>query len=179
MSLRSISVPDNIIRLLQLLHTNSESCARINGEESNWFETNSGVRQGCTAAPDLFNCLIDYLMNKVSERIRGIQLGSYRLTDLEFADDTVLFAPDLTSLTEALEIYISEASKLGLCINYSKTKVMMISDTVPPQSILVNNHNVEVVPDFIYLGSRINRTGDPHPETTRRRALASDILRRL
>ena len=133
--LRSVSVPEKIIRLLQLLHSNSQSCVRFNGEDTPWFQTTSGVRQGCTAAPDLFNCLIDYLMQKVNDRTRGVNLRNYRITDLEFADDTALFAPDLGTLTEVLEIYVNEATKLGLNINYAKTKIMIASESTPPQSI--------------------------------------------
>ena len=98
---------------------------------------------------------------------------------LEFADDTVLFAPNMTTLIAALQIYADEASKLGLRINYAKTKVMMIGVSEPPQTITVNGNSVQVVPDFIYLGSKIHRSGDILQEVTRRKALAGDIFRRL
>ena len=96
-------------------------------------------------------------MKKVDAQMQGVQLGSYRLTDLEFADDTALFASDMDSLIQAINIYVNEASKLGLQVNYSKTKLMMISKSTPPQSTVINNHTVEVVPNFIYLGSKISR----------------------
>lgn len=38
----------------------------------------------------------------------GVQLGSYSLTDLEYADDTTLFCSTLDKLREALEIYQEE-----------------------------------------------------------------------
>ena len=76
-------------------------------------------------------------------------------------------------------MYVNEATKLGLNINYSKTKIMIVSESTPPQSIEINNHIVEVVDNFIYLGSKISRRGGIQHETSRRIALASDILRRL
>lgn len=54
--------------------------------------------------PDLFKCLTDYLMNKFNERLQGIYLSNCRLTDLRFTDDIFLFASDLISLIEPLEI---------------------------------------------------------------------------
>ena len=63
--------------LFQRLYGDAESCVRINGKESEWFPINSGVRQGCVAAPDLFNSVIDYLMTRVSARIPGVSLGDY------------------------------------------------------------------------------------------------------
>lgn len=90
--LKSINVPDKIVRLLKLIYSDTESSVRINGKESTSFHVSTGVRQGCTAAPDLFNCLLDYLMQKVSDRSSGIILSGHPLKDLEYADDTVLLS---------------------------------------------------------------------------------------
>lgn len=88
--LRVIGIPPKIVNLFQKLYGSSESCIRVNGKESSWFSVNSGVRQGCVAASDLFNCVIDYLMNRVCNLIPSIQLNRYMLSDLEYADDTAL-----------------------------------------------------------------------------------------
>ena len=178
-TLRSISVPDKLVRLLERLHHQTKSSVKIDKAESTPFVITSGVRQGCTAAPDLFNCLLDHLMRRVTNRTHGILLNDYELKDLEFADDTVLFAPDLAGLTEALRIYVEEATKIGLQVNFSKTKIMAVSESTPPASITINNNTIEIVKDFIYLGSKVNTNGDLRQETLRRRALANDILRRL
>ena len=85
--LHSIGIPPNIVRVLERLYTDTSSCVRINNTLSDWFTISSGVRQGCVAAPDLFNCIIDYLMENVSAMVPGIELGPYHLTDLEYADE--------------------------------------------------------------------------------------------
>ena len=64
-----------ILTLFKSLYGNAESCVRVNGTDSNFFGINSGVRQGCVAAPDLFNCVVDYLMSKVCEQVPGVQLA--------------------------------------------------------------------------------------------------------
>jgi len=58
--LACIGVPGKILRLFKKLNGDSQSCVRINGKLSEWFNINSGVRQGCVAAPDLFNCVVDH-----------------------------------------------------------------------------------------------------------------------
>ena len=73
---------------------------------------------------------------------------------------------------------MNEATKLGLNINYAKTKIMIVSESTPPQSIEINNHIVEVVDNFIYLGSKISRRDGIQHETSRRIALASDVFRK-
>ena len=77
------------------MHSDTESCVRAYGEVSDFFEISSGVRQGCPAAPDLFSCLIDYLMTQVNNCIPGVCLNGHPLKDLEHADDTTLFASNL------------------------------------------------------------------------------------
>ncbi|CAM4607654.1 unnamed protein product [Leuciscus chuanchicus] len=99
-----------------------QSCVRINGRDSDWFPISSGVRQGCVAAPDLFNCIIDHLMSRVCERVPGVSFGSYHLTDLEYADDTILLSTSYSQLRDALGIYSEEAEKLGLQVSWTKTK---------------------------------------------------------
>ncbi|MCJ8749435.1 hypothetical protein PDJAM_G00176320 [Pangasius djambal] len=112
--LQALGAPSKIVVLLKLLYSNAQSCVRVNGRDSDWFPISSGFRQGCVAAPDLFNCIIDHLMSKVCERIPGVPFGSYHLTDLEYADDTILFSTSYSQLRDALGIYSEEAEKLGL-----------------------------------------------------------------
>ncbi|GAA6108004.1 gamma-aminobutyric acid receptor subunit alpha-2-like [Tachysurus ichikawai] len=56
--LHALGVPPKIVALFKLLYSNAQSCVRINGRDSDSFPISSGVRQGCVAAPDLFNCII-------------------------------------------------------------------------------------------------------------------------
>ena len=90
--LHSVGIPPKMVRVLERLYTDTSSCVRINNTLSDWFTISSGVRQGCVADPDLFNCIIDYLTENVSAMVPGIQLGPYHVTDLEYADDAAIFA---------------------------------------------------------------------------------------
>ena len=90
-------VPEKLCRLFKALYDSAESCVRVKGKDSEWFPIRSGVRQGCVAAPDLFNSVIDHLMTIVSQQVPGIHLGDFHLLDLEYADDTVIFASTIES----------------------------------------------------------------------------------
>ena len=117
-----------MLKLFQQLYTDAQSCVRICGTDSDEFTINSGVRQGCVAAPDLFNCVIDYIMEKVTQRVPGMKLGSFQLADLEYADDTAILTGTLRETMEALEVFKEEAEKLGLSVNWEKTEVMRVGD---------------------------------------------------
>ena len=78
----------------------------------------TGVKQGCVIAPDLFNCVIDHLMRRLLSRCSlGIQLGEYQLTDLDYADDITIIVPSACVLQVAPMILQEEANLVGVQIS--------------------------------------------------------------
>ena len=177
--LKALGAPTKLITLFQQLYQGAESCVRVNGRDSEWFPINSGVWQGCVAAPELFNCVIDHLMLRTCERIPGVPLGNYILKDLEYADDTILFSETSDQLREALSVFDEESKKLGLKISWAKTKLMYIGIGPGPPSFLFDGTPVHFVPTFKYLGSTVSNTGDLKPEVDRRRAMAASVMQSL
>ena len=133
----------------------------------------------CVAAPDLFNCIIDYLMENVSAMVPGIQLGSYHHTDLEYADDAAIFATNQNDISSALAIFDAKASKLGRRTSWAKTKIMKFGDVRSPPSLHICNNDVEFINKFTYLGSIITNSGDLQPDINRRNGLATGVVRSL
>ena len=123
--------------------------------------------------------LRDYLKLPVSARVAGVQIGDLLLSDLEYADDTVILGSTIEDIKAALQIYDTEASQLGLQINWTKTKIMHVGEGHHPPSIEINNQTVEFVSSFVYLGSTVTSTGDVDTEVRRRRGLASGVMRAL
>ena len=48
---------------IKSMYGDSSACARIKRDESEWFRTDNGVRQGCIMSPWLFNLYMDGVMN--------------------------------------------------------------------------------------------------------------------
>ena len=91
----TLGAPAKITSLFERMCEGAESCVRVIGKDSSWFPIMSGVRQGCVAAPDLFNCVIDFLMERVTEEVPDVEFGNYSLGDLEYADDAALLCSTL------------------------------------------------------------------------------------
>ena len=53
LTLKGISIPDVILRLLQDLHADTSARVRVGSDVSERFHTSSGVRQGCALAPSM------------------------------------------------------------------------------------------------------------------------------
>ncbi|KAI8482551.1 hypothetical protein Bbelb_396990 [Branchiostoma belcheri] len=155
--LRILGVPSKLLDLLSLLHSDTTSCVRVNGQTSDPFTINSGVRQGCVLAPTIFNTAIDHVMAKtVSQSSCGASFGNVTISDLDYADDVAILAEVVQVLKHALEAMNLETQPLGLMISWGKTKVQSLSDFQPPPAPpVIDSHEVEVVNKFNYLGSTI------------------------
>jgi hypothetical protein len=135
----------------------------VNGRRSPFFQITTGVRQGCAVAPELFNVIIDYVMTRTTSRLSfGLKFGDRVITDADFADDLAILADSMEQLLEALRILREEAAKVGLQINWTKTKIMAIDPSSPaanPSVSLDSTTSIEVVQRFTYLGSIISSDG--------------------
>jgi len=78
-------------------------------------------------------------------------------TDLDFADVAPVLVKLLQLLVPALELMADEAASLGLKVNWQKTKIQALGRTEGvPLTITVNDHEVAVAVQFVYLGSFIH-----------------------
>ncbi|KAL0839057.1 hypothetical protein ABMA28_017043 [Loxostege sticticalis] len=97
--------------------------------------------------------------------MKGIDIGTKKLTNLRFADDIVLFANTSTELATMLE-QLSEASlEVGLMMNRSKNKVMT---NAAEHDIVVNGQRMEYVDEYIYLGQIVSFENRQDKEIGRR-----------
>ena len=84
----------------------------------------------------------------------GVSIGEESFTDLDYADDITLLAEMLETLVAGLLVLQDEAAPLGLQINWSKTKIQQVGELRLSQStVQVAAENVDLVDEFIYLGS--------------------------
>lgn len=89
---------------------------------TNDFDILTGVRQGCILSPLLFSMVIDFVMRKtVTGANLGLKWGESRLTDIDFADNLVLFSHTHSALQEITNNLHEHGEKVGLCISQEKT----------------------------------------------------------
>ena len=82
----------------------SSLSGRNDGTISDYIPVNTGVRQGCVLAPTLFNTCVDHVLGRMSENSGcGMSFENVRITDLDFADDAVIFAETTDVLAGALD----------------------------------------------------------------------------
>ena len=75
------------------LYSGTESAGRCGGTISDLFPVVTGVRQGCGLAPTLFSTCMDWILGRMSERSScSASFGNVKISDLDFADDAVVFS---------------------------------------------------------------------------------------
>ncbi|KAK1804715.1 hypothetical protein P4O66_003535 [Electrophorus voltai] len=151
--LRAYGIPQRFVNIFQNLYISSSCCVRTDDGYTDFFNIETGVKQGCILSPILFSLTVDYVMKKVMSPVTGIPWtnGSH-LTDLDFADDIALLANTKPALQSMTTCHKGEAEKVGLRINTDKTKVMRVNRQTKGQ-ITIGQQMVEDIDEFTYLGS--------------------------
>ena len=143
------------------------------GEPSSEFFIRRGVRQGCILSPKLFNLYTDPIFRE-TEDSSGVNIGGANITNIRYADDTVLLAESENALQILIDIVRDESLTRGLRMNLTKTKVMVISrqSTPPKAAIKVNDTTLKQVSTFKYLGHTVTDNGKCDTEVRKRIEIA-------
>ena len=167
-ALTVFGIPRKIINLIKIIYRDYRCQVIHNGRLSEPFEVTAGVRQGCLLSPIIFLMVLDGVMRKVTSRPRGLQWGiTGRLEDIDFADDLCLLSQRMDDMKEKLEELNEEGKKVGLKINYEKTKEIRLN-TRNHQQLVVNGKIIEEVDYFKYLGSVVSKSGGTDEDVTGR-----------
>ena len=100
----------------------------------------------------------------LEEAQAGIKIARRNINNLRYANDTTLMVESEEELKSLLMKVKAESTKIGLKINFQKTKIMASG---PITSWEVDGETVETVSDFIFLDSKITACGDCSHEIKR------------
>ena len=93
-----------------------------------------------------------------------IKIGRRNINNLRYANDTTLMAESKKELKSLLMKVKEESEKVDLKLNMHKTKIMASG---PITSWEIDGETMEIVRNFIFLGSKITADGDCSHEIKR------------
>ncbi len=89
---------------LKAIYSNVECSVRLNGNMTEWFNVNTGLKQGCVLSTVMFNIFINDLIDDIKLLDIGINIDGEKLSILLYADDIVLLAENAEDLQKLLDV---------------------------------------------------------------------------
>ena len=112
----------------------------------------------------------------LDEAQAGIKIFRRNINNLRYADDTTLMEESREERGNLLMRVKEESEKVGLKLNIQKTKIMASSLITSWQ---IDGEKMEMVTDFIFLGSKITVDGDCSHEIKRHLLLGRKAMMNL
>ena len=109
---------------------------------------------------------------RLDEAQTGIKIARRNINNLRYADDNTLMAESEDELKSLLMKVKEESQKVGLKLNFQKTKIMASG---PITSWEIDGEKVETMAHFIFLSSKITVDGDCSHEIKRRLLLEGKL----
>ena len=143
--LKEMGIPDHSTCLLRNLYAGQEATVRTGHGTTDWFQIRKGVHKGCILSPCLFNLYAEYIMRNagLKHKLESRLLGEISITsDMQMTESE----EELKSLLLKVK---EEGEKVGLKLNFQKTKIMASG---PITSWQIDGETMETVTDFILGG---------------------------
>lgn len=179
-AMNHFGIPSKLIKLCQMTLRNTWSCVKAAGETSGKFQTLRGFRQGDALSCSFFNILLEMIM--VTSNIETSNIIYNKSSQiLGYADDLDVIGRKTSDVTEIFLAIEKTANSVGLRVNGGKTKYMVSSRKERSHNdvgatVNIGGYDLEVVKNFIYLGSEVTSDNNTSVEVKRRIVLANRCL---
>ena len=153
----------SMLSSLQKMYSGVKMCVRSEGNISECFASDRGVKQGDPLSPFLFGIFIDRIesfMRSFAPNI-GVPLGHILLQLLLYADDLVIFSESAAGLQKLLDILYVFCHFNALTVNIKKSEVVIfnscfLSDRGVGNTFTYSGESLKMVDSFVYLGMEFN-----------------------
>ena len=176
-TLKGYGVRGKLLGSIKALYKESKACVRVEGEVTEEFMVEQGLRQGCPLSLWLFNVFLDRVVREAMVGFQGgVELDSCLIRTLMFADDTVMLAQTAEDLSQNVGSFHEAVKRHGLTINWGKTNTMVFSREPTECKVEVGGVQLEQARETVYLGVRSSENGRMESELERRIGRAATVV---
>lgn len=161
--LRKRNIASDIINTIRDIYNNNELQLAIAEQRTDPIKVGTGVRQGDSLSPLLFNFIMEEIIARV-RRCKGYQMGGKELKVVCYADDAVLISDSEDNLQRMIHQFNIASKALNMEIATEKTKCMVIAPHPIRCKLEVDGQIVQQVSEFRYLGINISSSGGVEKE---------------
>ena len=142
------------------MYSDSSACVSTELGPTEWFKKTSGVLQGDTLSPYLFNVLLEYALKKtlqddvgfVVRKRNGSQHPAIHIGVHAYAGEICPLAESIDDVKSSLHRLETSAAEIGPTINHNKTKAMHLGQASVRHILFANGDPVDSCDKFVYLG---------------------------
>ena len=141
-TLNNLNFGNDFIQWVKLFYTDISSIIVNNGNFSEPFVLERGVRQGCPLSSSLFILCVEILSNFIEndDEIKGIKITNKEIKQSFFADDATFVNDGSMKSFEKLVYVITEFSKIsGLNLNSKKSTILRVGSLKDTNIIYCKN----------------------------------------
>ena len=171
-ALRRHAVADAFVRVVMDMYSDASTFFQLSAGDTCRIPINSGVKQGDSLSPHLFNLAMDPIFTLLETSGVGYDVGEFSLCSLAYADDTALVSSSRDGMSRNLSMVVDFLAICGLSLNVQKSCGFRI--TPCRDSYVVNRGDAyKVGADLVpwltvgdttnYLGARIGPWTDTWP----------------
>uniref|UniRef100_A0A6Q2XJZ7 Reverse transcriptase domain-containing protein n=1 Tax=Esox lucius TaxID=8010 RepID=A0A6Q2XJZ7_ESOLU len=136
--------PDEFINMVKLLYIKSTVQVNVNGELTESFNVERGVKQGCPLSAALYVLAMSQLLKlmKNDKRIKGVSVGTCdRVVTSAYADDITVFIHSQKELNTAFDHFKLYEKASGAKLNEDKTEGILLGNEnrKPPITIEIKD----------------------------------------
>lgn len=158
-----IGIRGRIWRVIDNLYEKVQGRVRLGQIETDFFDIDEGVKQGCVLSPVLFCIFMHEFTKLLKERDLGVRIHDVCMGSLFWADDVVLLANDESELNKLLGLAADFAKTWKLDFNHEKSNVLIIGQRINNDKVWkLGEHYISEVDSYKYLGVHISRSLSDH-----------------
>ena len=152
------NITTKLVRAIRSMYATTTSKVRAQGIESNWFEIQSGVRQGDVLSPLLFIIFM-------GKCLRDIGPGTYGEETIMYADDVTVIADSITDIQEVAIRWWFGMKANGMKVNTTKGKAELVVVSRIPElhDIYMDEYKTNQTGNYCHLS--VNMGGNNLQET--------------
>ena len=131
-ALAAMDFPPEFVHWISLCITTASFSIQVNGELAGFFQSERGLRQGCSLSPYLFVVCMEVLTRLLDIAATKKRFGyhprcnKFGLTHLSFEDDLMVLTDDTTrSIEGIIQVFEEFAKALGLKISLEKSSLYL------------------------------------------------------
>ena len=157
------NITGHIYENIKSIYSDALCSVNVNNMLTDWFSSDSGLKQGDTLSPTMFNIYINDIVQEVKSTGKGIIIDGFNICVLIYADDIVLMSDSEDGLQEMLDKVYNWSQKWMVKFNAAKSNILHVRQPHIPKSnytYKLGDSELCIVENYKYLGIIINEYMD-------------------